>query len=85
MNTLYIFIDESGNFDFSTRGTRHLVMCAYSTNQPEKDTTEFQNLKYSLLSDGVEQECFHATEDLQKVRDSVFKLIKNMDILILSQ
>jgi NADH dehydrogenase/NADH:ubiquinone oxidoreductase subunit G len=76
MSNLYVFIDESGNFDFSLKGTRHLVMCAYSTFEPEQSSAEFQKLKYAFLSNGIEQECFHATEDLQEVRNGVFNLIK---------
>lgn len=76
MDTLYIFLDESGNFDFSLTGTKHLVMCAYSTTEPQQHTLDLQMLKYQILAQGYEQECFHATEDRQFVRDEVYKIIK---------
>ncbi len=76
--TLYIFIDESGNFDFSPNGTKYFVLTAISTVQPLEARDVFSKLKYELLSDGVDQEYFHATEDQQKVRDVVFKNIKGL-------
>ena len=77
LKNLFIFIDESGNFDFSEKGTKHLVLASYSTFKPEENTSEFQKLKYNLLANGKEQECFHATEDLQAVRNEVLDIIKN--------
>jgi len=34
MSTLYIFLDESGNFDFSPKGTKYFVLSAVSTLDP---------------------------------------------------
>jgi hypothetical protein len=70
--TLYIFIDESGNFDFSPNGTKHFALTSITTTQPLKDREKFAALRYALLQKGMDQECFHATEDEQKVRDSMF-------------
>jgi hypothetical protein len=75
MSTLYIFIDESGNFDFSPNGTRHVLVCGYSTTQPLDLALEFHKYKYELLAEGINQECFHASEDLQRVRDGVFTIL----------
>lgn len=70
-----MFFDESGNFDFSDLGTKHFVVSSYTTTSPSDMVDDLYNVKYSLLSQGHEQECFHATEDKQFVRDSVFKII----------
>jgi len=74
--TLYIFLDESGNFDFSKNGTKHFVIAAYSTTEPQQHTLSLQELKYEILHTGYDQECFHATEDGQVVRDNVYEIIK---------
>lgn len=76
METLYVFIDESGDFTFSDKGTKHLVLCAYSTSKPHQHSQALQELKYKCLADGLEQECFHATEDMQYVRNEVYSIIK---------
>ncbi len=55
MENLFIFIDESGNFDFSNKGTKHLVLASYSTCRPEQNTIDFNKLKYELLSNGHER------------------------------
>jgi len=34
MRTLFIFIDESGNFDFSPKGTKYFILSAVSTLKP---------------------------------------------------
>jgi len=77
--TLYIFIDEAGNFDFTSHGTKFFVLTAISTIQPLKSRDYFLELKYRLLKSGFNQEYFHATEDKQEVRDLVFNKIKELD------
>jgi predicted house-cleaning noncanonical NTP pyrophosphatase (MazG superfamily) len=75
MKNLYIFLDESGNFDFSQKGTKYFVICGYSTFTPNDLVKDIYDLRYRLLSTGFEQEHFHATEDKQFVRNEFFKII----------
>lgn len=77
--TLYIFIDEAGNFDFTPIGTKFFVLTAITTVQPLESRDRFLRLRYELLKDGINQECFHATEDKQEVRNLVFDGIKELD------
>ena len=80
-NTLYIFIDESGNFDFSPKGTKYFVLTSVATVKPSMGREAFLDLKYQLLKEkgsGVD-DFFHATEDRQLVRDRVFDLISKSD------
>lgn len=82
-NTLYIFIDESGNFDFSPSGTKYFILTSVTTLQPLEDRWRFAKLRYNLLKGGMDQECFHATEDKQRVRDLVYEnLAKLADLEI---
>lgn len=74
-STLYIFIDESGNFDFSERGTRHFVMAGVATLQPMESAKNLQLLRYKLLSSGEDVSDFHASEDKQVIRNEVFGAI----------
>jgi hypothetical protein len=78
-NTLYIFLDESGNLDFSPKGTKYFSLTCISTLDPLTKREGFPALKYTLLGDGIEQEYFHASEDKQIVRDGVFNLISGLD------
>jgi len=77
--TLYIFIDEAGNFDFTPNGTKFFVLTAITTTQPLKSRNYFLELKYKLLKTGFNQEYFHATEDKQEIRDLIFNKIKELD------
>lgn len=43
--TLYIFIDESGNFDFSPGGTKYFVLTAFVTFNPVEERDTLLHLK----------------------------------------
>ncbi len=74
-NTLYIFLDEGGNLDFSPRGTNYFVMSALTKVRPFVLFEPLINLKYDLWEKGVDFEYFHATEDTQLTRNEVFKIL----------
>lgn len=72
---LYLFIDEGGNFDFSSKGTRHFTLSCLSKERPFYVCQELLQLKYDLIESGLDIEYFHASEDRQVVRDLVVKII----------
>lgn len=74
--TLNIFIDESGNFDFSEKGTKYFLLTAVSTTGCHDLFSDFFQLKHRLAGEGLGLEEFHATEDRQSVRDQVYGLIE---------
>jgi len=81
--TLYIFIDESGNFDFTPTGTKYFVLTAASTLTPLESRDELlrkvYELKYAGWNTGQSDYYFHATEDKQEVRDWVFGAIRKLN------
>ena len=76
--TLYLFIDESGNFDFSPKGTKYFNLTGFTTFDPIIKRGDLVKLRYRLLSEGVDQEYFHATEDKQTVRDEVYTFLSTI-------
>lgn len=78
MSALYIFLDESGNLDFSRGGTTHYVLAAVTTVNPLASSQDLQQLKYSRLENGIDTEYFHASEDKQVTRDEVIKRLQVM-------
>jgi len=76
--TLYLFIDESGNFDFSPKGTKYFVLTGFATFNPIVKRGDLVKLRYRLLAEGVDQEYFHATEDKQTVRDEVYSFLSTI-------
>jgi hypothetical protein len=86
----YLFVDESGDFDFGTTGSRYFIFGVLSTPDPKALTISLATLRYELLNAGQEIECFHATDDRQVVRDKVFHVLRNcapfdLDFLIIEK
>ena len=77
-DTLFVFVDESGNFDFSDKGTKHFVMAGVAALAPLHSAAEMQALRYQLLAEGIDVPSFHATEDKQFVRDRVFSTFESI-------
>jgi len=78
MRTLFIFIDESGNFDFSPNGTKYFVLSAVSTLSP-LGKERLEEIKYELMKNGINLEYFHAAEDRQIVRNQVYSFIERLE------
>lgn len=73
---LYIFLDESGNLDFSPDGTRYFILSSVTKERPFNAYKELTELKYDLVEKGTAIEYFHASEDTQVVRNLVFEIIQ---------
>lgn len=73
--TLYVFVDESGEFNFSPKGSRYFVLSALSAFDIDPCVAELYRLKHRLIDDGHELEYFHAAEDRQVARDGVFDIL----------
>lgn len=75
---LFIYVDESGNFDFSSFGTKHFVLSLFVTSSPLESVKSLSSLKYELLSKGINIANFHASDDRQWIRDRVFAEIAKL-------
>lgn len=71
MATLNIFIDESGSFDFTPKGSKYFILTALATVDCASMLPEFFSLKHELGC-----EAFHATEDSQATRDQMYNLLE---------
>ena len=56
VKTLYMFIDEGGNFDFSPGGTRHFILTCLLEERPFPSYDKLRSLKYDLLEQGTNLE-----------------------------
>ncbi len=72
---LYIFLDEGGNLDFSSKGTGYFTISSITKIRPFRAFSELTALKYNLIERGISIEYFHASEDKQIVRNEVFGII----------
>jgi len=80
MKTLYLFMDEGGNFDFSSGGTAYFMLTCLIEERPFPSYDKLRTLRYDLLEEDINIEYFHATEDKQDVRNKVFSIVQeNLD------
>lgn len=81
MPTLYIFLDEGGNFDFSPKGSTYFTLTCVSLYRPFKLHTDLDTYKYDLIEHRliprIEMEYFHCADDNKYVRGKVFSMLAN--------
>jgi hypothetical protein len=85
---VYVFIDESGNFDFTSSGTRLFIMTAVVVSDPTQGSNELLKWRHHILTCDAKtlktrntRDCthFHCTEDSQYARDGVFSIVAAMN------
>lgn len=72
---LYLFLDESGDFDFGPYGSSHFYMTCVAARRPLTLDAPLADLRYDVLEKGVPIEKFHACEDNSWVKTEVYKRI----------
>lgn len=80
MRNQYIFVDESGNFDFSEKGTRFLTLTCIITERPFGFYKDLHEARYDLIEYGIPVEAFHCAGDNKHIRARIFQLIQNYQI-----
>ncbi|MDD3066390.1 MAG: DUF3800 domain-containing protein [Candidatus Gracilibacteria bacterium] len=79
--TIYIFIDEAGDLNFTRQSSKYISLTALVCVPDNQLVIDLYNKKHLLLpfaqSKKKELEYFHASEDLQIVRDEVFNSIQS--------
>ena len=73
-----MFIDVSGNYDFSPAGTMSMVITSTLCSDINPGVLELYAVKHEVIDQGIDIECFHAAEDRQPVRDKVFNVISGL-------
>lgn len=82
MSTLYIFLDESGDFEFSPKGSTFFVLTSLITEDVHPITSALDTLKYSIIETVPgfrELEYFHAQNDPRPMRNEVYKLLSKIN------
>jgi len=81
-DTAFIYIDEAGDFDFTSGGTEHFVMTCMVTKEPCSIAAGLLKVRYKTISDlkaitkrSEKYYSFHASNDLQYIRDEVFQIL----------
>ena len=86
-NTLYIFVDEAGNMDFSTKGSKYYMFNFLIKQRPFNLHEYIANYRYSVLEKNLnlqvnrrlDIEYFHASSDNRYIKNDIFELISTFD------
>ncbi|WBU61388.1 DUF3800 domain-containing protein [Paracoccus albus] len=77
--TLYVFLDEGGNFDFSPSGSEYFTLTSVSMMRPFRLHTFLDTYKYDLLEfrvpPRIDLEYFHCAEDNSHIKERVFQML----------
>lgn len=86
-DTVYIFVDEAGDMDFSVKGSKHYMFNFLIKKRPFNLHEYISNYRYSLLERNLDIfngqrlniEFFHACEDNKYIREEIFNIISTFD------
>ncbi len=86
-DTVYIFVDEAGDMDFSIKGSKYYMFNFLIKKRPFNLHEIISNYRYSLLERNLDPfidrrldiEYFHASEDNRYIKEEIFKLISTFD------
>lgn len=79
--TLFVFMDESGDMQFTAKGKQHFVLSAVCTEHPGESAQAMQRLKYNLLAKGSEDLEFHATSNTKGTRHRVVDVVRSLNAI----
>lgn len=87
----YVFLDESGNLDFSAKGSRYFLLTSVSMRRPFSIYGPLDTYKHDCIEFGLDSEFFHCAHDNSHVRRAVFDRIAHylddmrIDILVVEK
>ena len=89
-DVLYIFIDESGNLDFTEKGSKYFMFNFLIKKRPFLSHNAISNYRYTLLERNLDPlggrrlniEKFHACDDNKFIKEEMFKIISSFDTSI---
>lgn len=82
MSTLYIFLDETGNFTFTPKGSPFFTLTSLITEHVLPLSSTLTALKYSIIETAPhfrEFEYFHANNDPPPLRREVYRVLSQID------
>ena len=82
MKTAYLYFDESGDFNFSSTGSKHFALTCMAVTNPTKLPQALLPIRYDTLSKDIKRASkhkdyysFHATDDSVETRRRIFNAI----------
>lgn len=88
-DVVYIFVDESGNRDFTSKGSKYFMFNFLIKKRPFNLHSSISNYRYTLLEKNLDPlkgndrrlniESFHACKDNKYIREEIFNIISTFD------
>lgn len=86
-DVIYIFVDEAGDMDFSSKGSKYYMFNFLIKKRPFNLHEYISNYRYSLLERNLmplvdkrlDIEAFHACEDNKYIKNELFNVISTFD------
>jgi len=86
-NVTYIFVDEAGDMDFSSKGSKYYMFNFLVKKRPFGLHEHISNYRYSLLERNLEHknvkrldiEAFHAHNDNKYIKEAMFNIISTFN------
>jgi len=86
-DTVYIFVDEAGDMDFSVKGSKYYMFNFLIKKRPFNLHEYISNYRYSLLERNLDPltgrrlniEAFHACEDNKYIKEEIFNIISTFN------
>ena len=87
LDTLYIFVDEAGDMDFSAKGSKYYMFNFLVKHKPFTLHEKIANYRYELLERNLHNkdntrldlESFHAHKDNKHIKKGFFSIISSFD------
>lgn len=88
-DVVYIFVDESGNMDFTSKGSKYFMFNFLIKKRPFNLHSPISNYRYTLLEKNLDPlkgndrrlniESFHACKDNKYIKEEIFNIISTFD------
>jgi len=86
-DTVYIFVDETGDMDFTSKGSKHYMFHFLVKSRPFSLHEYISNYRYQLLEKSLDPlsdrrfdiEYFHAHNDNKHIKNEMFNIISTFD------
>jgi len=65
--SLYLYLDEDGNYNFNESGSSYFIMTCVEMRRPFSEVhARLLDIKYDCIEIGLDLDRFHASDDQQK-------------------
>lgn len=76
LNWNYLFVDESGDLDFSETGSKYFILTSVVASRPFLFQSMFDEYRYDCLENNFDLSYFHCCNNKKMIRHQVFEFLQ---------